>query len=144
MAFRDSPELISITVLNVKELQLLNAMIFPVSYSDKFYKDVVNEKSFSRIVVLGGNVVGGVCCRVEKNSATQQHVVYIMTLACLCQYRRKGIGSIMLNHILTTSLLDPTIVAITLHMKIDNEEALSFYKKFGFVVKETAPAYYKV
>ncbi len=38
-------------------------------------------------------VVGAVCCRTDKNAETGVKTVYIMTLVCLAQYRRRGIGA---------------------------------------------------
>ena len=42
--------------------------------------------------------VGAVCCREERTDAEKR--LYIMTLGCLAPYRRCGIGTVMVKHVL--------------------------------------------
>jgi len=43
-------------------------------------------------------VVGAVCCRIDTSENLRR--LYIMTLGCLYPYRRLGIGTKMLQHVL--------------------------------------------
>lgn len=43
-------------------------------------------------------VVGGVCCRIDTSENLRR--LYIMTLGCLYPYRRLGIGTKMVEHVL--------------------------------------------
>jgi Acetyltransferases len=43
-------------------------------------------------------VVGAVCCRIDTSENSRR--LYIMTLGCLYPYRRLGIGSKMVEHVL--------------------------------------------
>ena len=49
----------------------------------------------------------------------------------------------MLKHILEQCEQDPTIQEIYLHVQTNNEEAINFYRKFGFHIKATIDGYYK-
>ena len=67
-----------------------------------------------------------------------------MTLGCLAPYRRLGIGTKMLEHVLNVVKDDGHFTSIFLHVQINNESAIEFYKKFGFNIVETKEQYYKV
>jgi len=66
-----------------------------------------------------------------------------MTLGVLGPYRKLGIGSALLNFVLKLCKERPTIGAVYLHVQTSNEEAIQFYKKFGFEIVETIENYYK-
>ena len=66
-----------------------------------------------------------------------------MTLGCLAPYRRLGIGTKMLQHVMDIVAKDGNLNSVVLHVQVNNEGALDFYKKFGFEIVETKEAYYK-
>ena len=66
-----------------------------------------------------------------------------MTLGCLAPYRRLGIGTKMLEHVLNIVKEDGHYTSIFLHVQVNNESAIEFYKKFGFNIVETKEQYYK-
>jgi hypothetical protein len=97
-------ELGDVTHHNVMQLKRVNQVIFPVSYNDKFYKDVVNAGELAKLGMVhvrvfsvdllfaayfNDIVVGGVCCRIDL---TCKRRMYIMTLGTLAPYRRFGLG----------------------------------------------------
>ena len=67
-----------------------------------------------------------------------------MTLGCLAPYRRLGIGTKMLEHVLNVVKEDGSFSSIFLHVQINNTSAIEFYKRFGFNIVETKEQYYKV
>ena len=51
--FRGRTELGDVTVHNIKQLKRLNQVVFPVTYNDKFYKDVLEVGELAKL----GNVL---------------------------------------------------------------------------------------
>ncbi|KAM0024477.1 putative transferase transcription regulator GNAT family [Helianthus debilis subsp. tardiflorus] len=84
--------------------------------------------------------VGSIACRLEKKEDGAIRV-YIMTLGVLAPYRGLGIGTKLLNHVIDLSSKE-NIGEIYLHVKTNNEDAINFYKKFGFEITETIKNYY--
>lgn len=133
-------ELGDITKHNIKLMRRLNQAIFPVNYNEKFYKDVIEAGELARLAFYNDVVVGAVCCRLEQ--VENERRLYIMTLGCLFTYRRLGIGTTMLKHVLDFAI-KKGIDSIYLHVQINNTGAIEFYKKFGFEIVDTTPNYYK-
>jgi ribosomal protein S18 acetylase RimI-like enzyme len=130
-----------VTPHNIKLLRKVNTVVFPVSYHDKFYKDVLEAGELAKLAYFNDIVVGAVCCRVDMQGAGRK--LYIMTLGCLAPYRRLGIGTRMLEHVLNIVKEDGNYTSIFLHVQVNNESAIEFYKKFGFNIVETKEQYYK-
>eukprot|EP00095_Tigriopus_kingsejongensis_P011568 maker-scaffold1091_size63258-snap-gene-0.12 protein:Tk11568 transcript:maker-scaffold1091_size63258-snap-gene-0.12-mRNA-1 annotation:"N-acetyltransferase " len=129
-----------ITPHNLKLLKKVNAVVFPVVYHDKFYKDVLEAGDLAKLVYYNDIVVGAVCCRIDADAGRK---LYIMTLGCLAPYRRLGIGTAMLKHVLDFVERDGQFDSVFLHVQVNNESAIRFYQKFGFDIVETKAQYYK-
>ncbi|ORY01927.1 N-acetyltransferase 13, isoform CRA_c [Basidiobolus meristosporus CBS 931.73] len=131
-----------VTLNNLGQLRRLNSILFPVHYSEKFYKDVLDVGEFAKLVYYNDACVGAVCCRKENTDGGMVKI-YIMTLGILAPYRKLGLGSTLLEHILKQCEQDAKISELYLHVQISNEEAIAFYKKYGFEVTGTLENYYK-
>ncbi|KAB2629375.1 N-alpha-acetyltransferase 50-like [Pyrus ussuriensis x Pyrus communis] len=125
---------------NVMQLKKLNTALFPVRYNDKYYADALASGDFTKLAYFSDICVGAIACRLEKkeNGAVR---VYIMTLGVLAPYRGLGIGKQLLNHSLDLCAKQ-NISEIYLHVQTNNEDAINFYKKFGFEITETIQNYY--
>lgn len=130
-----------VTPHNLKLLKKVNAVVFPVVYHDKFYKDVLEAGELAKLAYYNDLVVGAVCCRVDESQSLRK--LYIMTLGCLAPYRRLGIGTRMLKHVMEIVEKDGNFDAVFLHVQINNDSAIDFYKEFGFDIVETKEQYYK-
>ncbi|XKL65058.1 hypothetical protein PGB90_005144 [Kerria lacca] len=137
---RSKIELGDITPHNIKQLKRLNTVVFPVSYNEKFYKDVLEAGELAKLAYYNDIVVGAVCCRIDLEIGRR---LYIMTLGCLYPYRRLGIGTMMVQHVLNYVEKDGNFDSIYLHVQLNNDGAIEFYKKFGFTIVETKEHYYK-
>merc|ERR1712173_416346 len=111
-----------------------------------FYKDVLEAGELAKLAYYNDVVVGAVCCRIDLTTTEDgqtKRKLYIMTLGCLAPYRRLGIGTRMLEHVLNIVKEDGNYTSIFLHVQVNNESAIEFYKKFGFNIVETKEQYYK-
>ncbi|XP_053671351.1 probable N-acetyltransferase san [Anopheles nili] len=138
---RANIELGDVTHHNLKQLKKINTVVLPVSYNDKFYLDVLESGELAKLAYYNDVVVGAVCSRVDTSENMRR--LYIMTLGCLYPYRRLGIGTVMVQHILNCVERDGNFDSIFLHVKVDNKGAIEFYKRFGFEIVETKQHYYK-
>jgi len=138
---RSRIELGDVTQHNIKLLKRLNQVVFPVSYNEKFYKDVLHSGELAKLAYFNDIMVGAVCCRVDVLNGRRK--LYIMTLGCLAPYRNLGIGTKMLEHVMKCVEQDGNLDSIFLHVQVNNESAINFYKKFGFEIVSTEEHYYK-
>lgn len=74
------------------------------------------------------------------------HVInegHITNIAVLDDYKRKGIGTKLLEKIIEVCV-DREMIGITLECSTVNEKALNLYKKYGFEIEGERKAYYEV
>lgn len=53
-----------------------------------------------------------------------------------------GAGTKLLNHVIDLCSKQQNISEIYLHVQTNNEDAINFYKKFGFEITDTIHNYY--
>ncbi|KAJ0605448.1 putative transferase transcription regulator GNAT family [Helianthus annuus] len=135
-----SVSLDSVRDKNLMQLKKLNSVLFPVRYNDKYYADALASHHFTKLAYYSDICVGSIACRLEKKEDGAIRV-YIMTLGVLAPYRGLGIGTKLLNHVIDLSSKE-NIGEIYLHVQTNNEDAINFYKKFGFEITETIKNYY--
>ncbi|KAJ0786936.1 putative transferase transcription regulator GNAT family [Helianthus annuus] len=156
-----SVSLDSVRDKNLMQLKKLNSVLFPVRYNDKYYADALASHHFTKLgyddvlvciermptrclmkcrTYYSDICVGSIACRLEKKEDGAIRV-YIMTLGVLAPYRGLGIGTKLLNHVIDLSSKE-NIGEIYLHVQTNNEDAINFYKKFGFEITETIKNYY--
>ena len=95
----------------------------------------------TRLAYYNDIFVGAISGRYEKGEKEgSKHRLYIMTLGVLAPYRRLGIASQLLAHIMKVANEGRVKVSeVYLHAWTANEEGIEFYKKHGFVVSQDLP-----
>lgn len=66
--------------------------------------------------------MGAVCCIIDISEKSRR--MYIITLGCLYPYRRLGIGTKMVQHVLNYVEQDGNLDSIFLHVQVNNEGAI--------------------
>ncbi|KAF8606184.1 N-acetyltransferase NAT13, partial [Ceratobasidium sp. AG-I] len=138
--------LASLTPNNLGTLRKLNSVLFPIRYSEKFYKEVLEPEleEFCKLIYYNDIPVGAVCSRIEKGRGPEEACVYVMTMGVLAPYRSLGLGSTALQHL--TSTFNPSkrkITSFYLHVHVPNTEARTFYERYGFVERDRIVGYYR-
>jgi ribosomal-protein-alanine N-acetyltransferase len=105
--------------------------------SNSFEYEISNEEAILRVAVLGGQVVGYVCVR------TILDMTHLLNLSVLPEFRRLGIGSILLNSVLRTLRQLDSDSDVTLEVRESNIAAIKLYEKFGFVITGKRRDYFK-
>ena len=97
-------------------------VVFPVVYHDNFYKDVLEAGELAKLAFYNDIVVGAVRCRNDTSTSTageNTRKLYIMTLGCLAPYRRLGIGTVMVQHVMDIVEKDGNYDSIFLHVQVN-------------------------
>ncbi|KAI5123674.1 hypothetical protein M0805_001703 [Coniferiporia weirii] len=135
----------SVNSNNLGTVRVLNSTLFPVKYSERFYRDILlpDVEEFCKLVYLNDVPVGTICCRLEKQG--DETKLYLMTMGVLAPYRSRNIGAKSLQHVLDAARASakPKIASIYLHVQVSNADARRFYERHGFVETGRAVDYYK-
>lgn len=115
----------------------ISTLSFPISWSITSIKAELNSNVNSRYVVAVENdtIVGfaGLWVIVDEG--------HITNIAVHPDFRRKGIGVLLMNNLLSISK-DENLIGLTLEVRNSNLSAQNLYKKFGFVVEGVRRNYY--
>lgn len=102
----------------------MNQVLFPVSYDDKFYKDVLEVGHLAKLAYFSDLAVGAVCCRVDHSQ--NQKRLDLRTLGCLAPHQRLGIGTKMLSQVVNLCEEGGTWDNISLQVQISKESRTDF------------------
>ncbi|KAI9183316.1 N-acetyltransferase 5 [Blastocladiella emersonii ATCC 22665] len=136
------PEFREIDESLIPALRYLNAALYPVSYNDHFYRDVLRNRHYAWAALVHERLVGAICCRCEYATDGLSYRLYVMTLGVLSPFRRLGIASRLLRTIVERARDDPDCEEVFLHVHTANTGALEFYDRFGFIRRALLPTYY--
>ncbi|XP_010519940.1 PREDICTED: N-alpha-acetyltransferase 50-like [Tarenaya hassleriana] len=120
---------------NMMQLKKLNTVLFPGRYKDKYYADALASGEFTKLAYYSDICVGAIACRLEKKEGGGVRI-HIMSHGVLAPYRGLGVGSRLLNHALDLCSKQ-NISEIYLQVQKKSEDAIKFYKKFGFEFTDT-------
>ncbi len=121
--YKDLEEVYEIARNSLEEDYAIDFFLYLWQFADAF---LIAEKD--------GKVVGFI---IAIKPSYQE--MRILMLAVDKLYRRQGIGSNLIRELI---LRHPEIRKINLEVKVNNKEAIKFYKKHGFKIKEKIENFY--
>ena len=89
-----------------------------------------------RVYTSNEKIVGFIIC--SRNTPTEAR---ILMFAVDRAYRSRGVGSALMKDLIQFCVRN-NFLSLKLEVKTDNDSAINFYKKFGFVVTSRVRAYY--
>lgn len=128
---------------NIGQLKRLNLVTFPVRYNQKFYDALIaqTDANLIQLAFHSDVIVGAIACRYEGTGNDRS--LYIMTLGVLEAYRGYTIGSRLVKKVIEYAKGQPTIFRMFLHVQVNNDKAIEFYKKFDFEITDKIEGYYR-
>ena len=146
-AFKPEPRLVPPlgNTSRISLVALINLqVVLPIPIDAKLYKNLVNDDDITigKLAFIGNTFVGGITARFESSPSAKK--LYIMTLGCFAQFRRRGVATKLLNDLLSAAQnRSEPVAAAFLHVDVSNDEAVGFYSKLGFEVVETQKNFYR-
>ena len=137
---------------DIRTLRQVNATIFPISYHDKFYKDLgaaCGDLACRAVFILldDRDIIGTFSCRFESpppivdTAESITRCTYVMTFGVLAKYRLLGVGEWMWERLM--GMYEGGTGLMVLHVQVGNSSALRFYKRRGFVERIVVKDYYR-
>jgi ribosomal protein S18 acetylase RimI-like enzyme len=141
------------TPQDCEELQQLQLKLFPIQYTKSFYEELNDTQTNQSILCIekSTNKIVGVCSTKIMHEYIfncfhhlQYNYGYIMTLGVSNLFRRKGIASKMIMITEERMLTNHNCKLLSLHCKVDNDSAISFYNAHGFHIENREYGYYTI
>ena len=154
---------------DIPSVMLVNLRSLPENYWYGFFLGILRRWSrFFFVAEVNGTIVGYSMSRVEWTSdpvllgerneleegptllswarrplSREYRVLHLVSIAVLKEYRRRGIGSALLEATIREALADGGIVSIYLEVRVSNSPAIRLYRKFGFREMRRIRGYYR-
>ncbi|ORX54816.1 acyl-CoA N-acyltransferase [Piromyces finnis] len=127
-----------LTPNNIKQLKVLNSVIFPEKkFEESYYKDCLEKLEWSQLGFFNDVNVGGISYIEEEIPENKDQLrVNIKTLGVLPAYRRLGVASELLKYVFDNCKENEKIKEIYVQIQQSNESAINLFKKNNFEVKE--------
>jgi len=132
---------------DVPDVIRVNRAALPENYPEYFFYEHLEQWPEAFLVAeVEGRVVGYVMCRVEVGfgyfTPLPLKKGHIVSLAVLEGYRRRGIGTKLMQEAISALKNSYGAREVYLEVRVSNEPAIRLYKKLGFREVKRVPAYY--
>ncbi|CAB3401586.1 unnamed protein product [Caenorhabditis bovis] len=134
----DDEPLLTVSPENIWALRALVTSIFPVSYSDKFFQECLNN-DLCRVIYKKRDAIAIVAVKPEQTEYGD--VLYVRSLGVHPLFREKGIGARLLNFV-DVKCREKGLQVVMLHVQTSNTRAIEFYEKRGYSIDKLMKNYY--
>ncbi|KAH3864560.1 hypothetical protein DPMN_027579 [Dreissena polymorpha] len=146
---------------DIPEVKRLCADWFPIEYPDIWYQEITsNPKFYSLAATFQAKIIGLIVCEIKAKSKLNKEdsdilapsfpcsaqVAYILSLGVVVEFRKHGIGSLLLDSLLCylTSKERCNCKVAYLHVLSTNQTAIRFYERRNFSAHSYLPYYYSI
>lgn len=146
---------------DLEEVKRLCRVWFPIEYPDVWYDEITSStRFFSLAATFNKNILGLLVAEVKTKSLCNKEdagilsfrfgddatLAYILSIGVVKEYRRHGIGSLLLDSLLChiTTPERQNCKAVYLHVLTTNFAAMQFYEKRRFTQFRYLPLYYAI
>lgn len=146
---------------DIPEVKKLCAEWFPIEYPDVWYQEIAtNPKFYSLAATYYSRIIGLIVCEIKQKSKLNKEdadilapgfpntvqVAYILSLGVVVDFRNHGIGSLLLDSLLSNLTTKEHIncKAAYLHVLSTNQNAIHFYERRNFGAHSYLPYYYSI
>ena len=135
-------------VEDIPRVMVINRLALPENYPEWFFREHLERWGTAFYVAeVEGKVVGYVMSRVEYGASVFDHTRlvkkgHIVSIAVLEGYRRRRIGTALMEAALRALRDVYGCVEVYLEVRVSNMPAIRLYEKLGFVKVRVIPMYY--
>lgn len=135
------------TEKDLQEVIKVNLISLPEHYTQDFWLDHLRAWGKAFIVAeVNNRIVGYVMCRVESGIGFFKKGLiklgHIVSVAVLPDYRRRGIGTMMMFKSLERLKESYSVSEVYLEVRVSNLPAINLYEKLGFKKVRVIKHYY--
>lgn len=148
-----------LTPNNLGTFKKVNEVSLPTSYPESWYQESLAGAQIVKLAFYNELPVGAIkgrlfntshkvptfefATKANMNTKIVMNALYIESFAVLKAYRSQGVGSRLLEWVISEAK-ERFVHEAFLHVHVKNEEAIAWYKKKGFVQKDDiVKDYYK-
>ena len=137
----EKPELVvslrSMEETDLAEIVRLERSIFPDPWPRSAFTDLLADDRWRTLIAENdGKLIGYACYLAEAGEC------HLANIAVHADYRRKSVAKQILGHILEVAA-ENGCEEILLEVRASNQQAISFYRGFGFEELHECPGYYQ-
>lgn len=145
--------LATITADTLPAFRRMTALLLPVPYPDKFYKEILTDEVASNISMLAlwahgsasPRVVAGIRCRIISHPAgtSPSPSLYVSTVTTLAPFRGHGLARALLRRVTARAIELYHVGTVTAHNWEGHAEAKGWYEQLGFKAVKYEKEYYR-